>query len=143
MADAFEKLKSSFNRSVTAVSVKTSGSLEKAKLKTQIDALTSDVQRMMPALGEAFYLMWQKGDTDYSKLYEHLEVIRQKKEEIVALNAECAAIDQRNNQIIGSAAENVVPTGSALVAGNICPNCRSSYPENAKFCRKCGYKLQG
>lgn len=139
MADAFEKFKSSINRSVAAMSVKTSASLEKAKLKAQIDTLTSDVQRMMPAVGEAFYLMWQRGDTDYSRLYEHLEVIRRKKEEIAALNAECAAIDQRNSQIM--AAESKVPTASAMVAGNICPNCAANYAEGAKFCRKCGYKL--
>lgn len=140
MADAFEKFKSSINRGVAAVSVKTTASLEKAKIKAQIDTLSSDVQKMMPAVGEAFYLMWQRGDTDFSRLYEHLEVIRQKKEEIASLNAEYAAVDQRNNQIINSG-EGAVITASAMVSGNVCPNCGTAYTDGARFCGKCGNKL--
>lgn len=140
MADALEKFKSSINRGVAAVSVKTSASLEKAKIKAQIDTLNSDVQKMMPAVGEAFYLMWQRGDTDFSRLYEHLEVIRQKKEEIAALNAEYAAVDQRNNQALNTA-ESTPISAAAMVSGSVCPNCGTAYAEGARFCRKCGNKL--
>ena len=84
MADAFEKFKSSINRGVTAINVKTNASLEKAKIKTQIETIQNEVQGMMGAVGEAVFLMWQRGDAEYSKLNNHLEVIRKKKAEIAA-----------------------------------------------------------
>ena len=141
--DAFQKFKSSINRGVTAINVKTSSSLEKAKIKTHIDSISNEVQQMMTAVGEAFYLMWNKGDTDYSKLYDHLEVVRHKKEEIARLNAECAAIDERSNQIMGASAGSNVASASEILAGNVCPSCNTPYADGARFCRKCGYKLQG
>ena len=140
MADAFEKFKSSINRGVTAINVKTNASLEKAKIKTQIETIQNEVQGMMGAVGEAVFLMGQRGDAEYSKLNNHLEVIRKKKAEIAALQAELVAIDERSNQIMGSSStNNAVPVTQT---GNICPKCRSPYADGAKFCRKCGQKLQ-
>lgn len=140
MADAFEKFKNSINRGVTVVSMKTSTSLEKARIKSQIDKLNDEIQRMMTAVGEAVYLMWSKGDTNFSKLNDHLQVITQKKEEIVALNTESAALDQRNCKILDNAADENGVSGADIV-GNVCPGCNTTYAEGAKFCRKCGYKL--
>ena len=138
--EALEKLKSSINRSVTAINVKTSSTLEKAKLKTQIDTIQNEVQRMMTAVGEAVYLMWQKEDKDLSKLDQHLEVIRQKKAEIAALEEEIAAIDQRNQQILGDG-NTEIPVIAEAAPANICTACGTPCPEGAKFCRACGNKL--
>ena len=142
--DAFSKLKSSINRGVTAINVKTSSSMEKAKLKTQIENIESEVKRMVNAIGEAMCLMYERGDHDYAKLDEHLAVIQQKKAEIAALTQEISAVDERSNQILGNnAQENIdVPAAPVAMVNNLCPNCGTAFAEGAKFCRKCGNKLQ-
>lgn len=139
--DTFQKFKSSLNRGVTAISLKTSSSLEKAKIKTHIESIRSEIDKMTVAVGEAVYSLWEKGETDLTPLNEQLALIKQKKEEIVQLEEECAAIDERDNQILGASA----PSGAAAAAaeGATCPSCGTPYPPMAKFCRKCGYKLEG
>lgn len=138
--EVLEKLKSSINRGVTAINVKTSSTLEKAKLKTQMDTINNEVQRMMTAVGEAVYLMWQKEDRDLSKLDEHLEVVKQKKAEAAALADQIAAIDARNDQILGTGNTDVSITLDAPV-NQTCSACGSVCAEGAKFCRTCGNKL--
>lgn len=142
--DAFSKLKSSLNRSMTAINVNTSASMEKAKLKTQIETIENDVQRMIGAIGEAMYLMYAKGDHDYAKLDEHLAVIKQKKDEIEALKAEIEAVDERKSQILGTASQPDpdVPAAPVAMVNSQCPSCGTPFAEGAKFCRKCGTKLQ-
>lgn len=142
--DAFSKLKSSINRGVTAINVNTSASMEKTRLKTQIDNIENEVQRMTNAIGEAMYLMYAKGDHDYQKLDEHLAVIQQKKEEIEKLKAEINAVDERKNQILGTnTTENVnIPAAPVAMVNQQCPGCGTPFAEGAKFCRKCGTKLQ-
>lgn len=142
--DAFSKLKSSINRGMTAINVNTSASMEKARIKTQIETIENEVQRMIGAIGEAMYLMYAKGDHDYAKLDDHLAVIKQKKDEIEALKAEIDAVDERKSQILGSnAQENLeVPAAPVAMVNQQCPGCGTPFQEGAKFCRKCGTKLQ-
>ena len=141
--DAFSKLKSSLNRSMTAINVNTSASMEKARIKTQIETIEAEAKRMIDAIGEAMYLMYAKGDHDYAKLDQHLEVIHQKKQEIEALKAEYDAVDERKSQILGSNVSEATEIPSAVAMVNQqCPNCGNPVSEGAKFCRKCGTKLQ-
>ena len=53
--DAFGKVKSSLNRAVTSISVKTSSSLEKGKLNTYIDSLENDIKKLKFELGEEVF----------------------------------------------------------------------------------------
>lgn len=136
--DAFQKIKSSLNRGVTAISLKTSSSLEKAKIKTHIESIKSEIEKAISAVGQAAYTRWENGETDFSVLNEQFAQIKQKKEEIVALESECAAIDERDSQILGTAGGD---TAAPESGGTICPSCGSIYSTPVKFCRKCGQKL--
>lgn len=80
--DAFKKIKSSLNRSVTTISVKTSSSIEKVKLKTHMESLEADIQTSFTRLGELAYQLWEADEKYISSLEDHFEVIFQKKEEI-------------------------------------------------------------
>ena len=64
--DAFEKFKSSVNRGITTISVKTSSTLEKTKIKTHIETLERDINKLFHNLGEAAYEKWVKENLDYS-----------------------------------------------------------------------------
>lgn len=143
--DTFQKFKSSFNRGVTAISIKTSSSLEKVKIKTHIESINSEIERLIATAGETAYMIWESGESDFSSLSEQFTLIKQKKEEIAQLENEYASIDERDNQILGTqtseetAASNPV---AEVAEGITCPNCGSNYTTPVKFCRKCGHKLQ-
>lgn len=142
--DRFNKLKSSLNRGVTAISIKTSSSLEKAKIKTHIESIRAEIERMTLNAGESAYGIWESGSSDYSSLDEAFALIKEKKEEIIQLEHEYASIDERDNQILGAASTEKVAAQTAEPeppAGITCPNCGTSYTKPVRFCRKCGHKL--
>lgn len=140
MADAFENLKSAWNRGITTISVKTSSSLEKSKIKTHIDSLARDIEKDLQTAGEAAYKIWESGSEDFTPLYERFEATKRKQEEIARLNEELASIDVRDNQILGTAtaAERQEEVAAPKFA---CTNCGAQYDAPVKFCRKCGTKL--
>ncbi len=137
MADAFQKFKSTVNRGITTISVKTSSSLEKTKIKTHIDTLNRDIEKEILAIGETAYNIWANGGAEFSALYPHFETIKGKQQEIAGLNEEMLAIDERDNQILGAAAAPEASTTPRI----ICSSCGTQYDAPVKFCRKCGNKM--
>ena len=107
--DAFQKLGDSMSRAITKISVKTSSSLEKSKIKMHIESLTNDVQRMIAGIGEDVYLLWSKGEPFEQALEVKLEAVRKKKSEIEQLSIELASIDDRDNEILGKKPERLYP----------------------------------
>ena len=101
-----------------------------------IESLTNDVQKMTTDIGEELYSLWIKGDASIQSLEGKLEAIKQKKSEIEDLTTELSSIDDRDNEILG------IKTEAAASQKPCCPNCNAECDEGAKFCRKCGYKLQ-
>jgi len=140
MADVFQKLKSTVNRGITTISVKTSSSLEKTQIKTQIDTLTKSIESAHSYVGEAAYRIWESGSTDFSSLNEQFVRIKEMRVKIDELSAQIAAIDERDKQILGGQsadAQNISGSSSVI----ICNSCGAKYDSPVKFCRKCGNKL--
>lgn len=142
--DAFQKFKSSLNRGVTTVNVKTSSSLEKMKIKTHIESINTELRRLVASVGEAAYQVWTTEEKDFTTLYAQFETIRQKREEIDRLNEEYGSIDERDSQILGTQVQEAAPQPQepAAVGEIVCPNCGARYAGPVRFCRKCGTKLQ-
>ena len=138
--DAFEKLKSSVNRGITTISVKTSSSLEKSKIKTHIETLEKEIERLYRNVGEAMYIKWQQGEVDLALFQESLEAVKQKKQEIEALTKEMQDLDERNNQILGTANEEP-PQIIKEETKYVCSKCGAQYASSVNFCRKCGNKM--
>lgn len=135
MAEAFDKFKASLNRGITTISVKTSSSLEKTKLKTHMDSLRTEIQRLLSEAGELAYNKWLNGDPDCSALEKLFEDIRGKQNTIAELTVQLDAIDERDSQILGSKTE------KAPVSNLVCPKCGAVYENPVKFCRSCGTKM--
>ena len=138
--DAFQKLKDTTSRAITKISVKTSSSLEKSKLKLHIESLGKEVYRMSAAVGEELYSLWTQNIASTQSLEAKLEEIKQKKAEIAQLTQQLNSIDDRDNEIFGIKAE--TPAEVIVPATPSCPNCGAETAATAKFCRKCGFKLQ-
>lgn len=140
MADVFSKIKSGVNRGITTISVKSSSALEKSKIKTHIETLNREIERERNVSGEEAYKLWSEGTTDFSSVFAHFETMKAKYDEIDALNAELAAIDERDNQILG----NNAPVVEAPVSNTpkvFCTQCGAQCEANVKFCTKCGNKI--
>lgn len=135
MADTFDKLKSSLNRGITAISVKTSSSLEKSKLKTDIDSLKAEIQKLYCQIGETAYGKWLSADPDCSALEQLFEEVRSRQKTISELSETLNSIDERDSQILGAKTEK--PAAPAVT----CPGCGASYDSPVKFCRSCGCKM--
>lgn len=133
--DTLQKFKSSFNRGVNNISQKTQSSLEKVKIKNQIDTLENEIRKQYTVLGELTYTKWELGDSDNTLLEQMLNEIRAKKQEIELHEAEIAAIDERDNQCLNQ------PAAEAAPAASFCPSCGTACAPGAKFCAKCGSKL--
>lgn len=137
--DTFKKIKNTVNRGITTISIKTSSSLEKSKIKTHIDTLEKEVQKLLLTTGENAYSIWIDNGTDYHSLTDKFIVIKQKKAEIEQLRLELDSIDERDNQILGKNTEYAREHREDDPI--ICPECGSEYVVTVKFCRKCGYKF--
>lgn len=142
MADAFQKFGDSMNRAITKISVKTSSSLEKSKIKLHIDTLNKDIQKMLSEIGKEAYTSWANSESFGDSLYQKLEAVKQKHLEIEQLSAELNSIDARDNEILGSKTETDPKPEVVLPQNPCCPNCGYQHEPTAKFCRKCGQKLQ-
>lgn len=139
MADPIQKIKNSMNRGITTISVKTSSSLEKSKINMHIESLEKEIQSLFHTLGSDAYDLWESGISDFETLTDKFNSVKQKKAEIDQLIAERDAIDRRDSQILGAAAQN---TAAASQASIFCPQCGTAYNTPVKFCRKCGCNLQ-
>lgn len=144
--DAFQKFKSTFNRGVTTINVKTASSLEKVKIKTHIDSINKEMEHLFLEIGRAAYEIWEKGSVDFSILEEQCLSVKQKEEEIIQLNEEYNSIDERDGKILGtSMAEETknekedVPVGKESIT---CPKCKAIYYQSVRFCTKCGQQLK-
>lgn len=140
--DAFQKLGDSMSRAITKLSVKTSSSLEKSKIKMHIESLTKDLQNMLTDIGEDVYSLWISGEVSNQSLAEKLSAVKQKKEEIEQLSIELASIDARDNEILGTKPDSEQATDVQFSGNSCCPNCGAKCDPTAKFCRKCGHNLQ-
>lgn len=144
--NTFQKFKSSFNRGVATISVKTSSSLEKVKIKTHIESIEKEIEHLISEIGEKAYEIWETNDSDFSVLGEKCFVVKQKKDEIIQLNEAYNSIDERDGQILGTSVneENHEVKETAPISNEsiTCPNCGSVYIQSVKFCKKCGQKLK-
>lgn len=132
MADIME----SFSKGLTAINVKTSSFLEAKKIQTYIATLNSEIEALEKEIGSAIYEQWDEtGDVSLQLIGEQLMMIRQKQQTIAEQTRAAEELAKKEQEILG--------TGDSAKPGRIfCPNCGQAYDTPAKFCRKCGTKLQ-
>lgn len=138
MASAFDKIKSSVNRGITTINVKTSSFSEKTKIRTHIDTLNNEIQKLYSEIGQTAYNKWQNSDPDNATLLNLFEQIQTKQNTIVELNDQLIAIDERDSQILGTKSD---PPAAPAAPAITCPSCGAGYDTPVKFCRSCGFKM--
>lgn len=104
---------------IEVVSKKTGEIVTTEKQKFDVAALKSKLQKDYAKLGRYFYVSITEETELDSDAKAIVEEIKNKIEAIEALNSEIA--NSKNK--------------------GVCPACKSSIPENSKFCNVCGEKL--
>ncbi len=137
--NSFDKIRSSINRGITTISVKTSSSIEKTKIKTHIESLNMEIENIMLHIGKEAYSIWNSNSEDYSKLSKEFLLIQSKMKEIESLTVELNLIDQRNEQILG---HNMIYSPGEGNEGVVCQNCNTQYAQAINFCPKCGSQIK-
>ncbi len=138
--NTFTKLKSSFNKGIATVSIKTSSSLEKVKLKTHIESLKDEILKRESIVGETVFEIWKEDSSTFPMLKKQLEELMEKQQELEQLVMELNSIDERDKQILGTA-EYVQQEENVEEEKYVCPKCNAIYEVPIKFCRKCGQKM--
>ncbi|WP_071028005.1 zinc ribbon domain-containing protein [Peptoniphilus raoultii] len=140
--DAFEKIKSSFNRGITSISIKTSSSLEKGKINTYIDSLENEIKKIKYDLGEEVFRAYIEEDEDRDKINAFFSKIKESYDNIDEAKKEIEAIDERDRKIFGEE-EKLRNSGVPMEEDSVifCDKCGARYEEKVNFCRKCGNKL--
>lgn len=131
--NAFDMMKSKINKGITTVSLKTSSSVEKAKINTHIESLNGDIEVLKREIGEKVYVLWENDNFDLGKLTQELNNIKEKNTKICELKNQLSAIEDKENDILGK--------GNSISARSICQNCGMQYDQKINFCVKCGTKL--
>lgn len=129
--NAFDMMKSKINKGITTVSLKTSSSVEKAKINTYIESLNGDIESLKKEMGEKVYKLWEYNQFDLEKLTYELNTIKEKNMKIAELKDQLLAIEDRENDILGK----------GVIVGCKCAQCGTQYEQKINFCVKCGAKL--
>lgn len=130
----FEKIKSGINKSVATVNVTSSVYLETSKCRVMIENNENSVRELTMRLGELVYRLWLQGQEDKTSVEAIASEIRDKKQEITALEARIREVESEKQIILnGTSREN---------GENCCPKCGSPCLPDAVFCGSCGFKLK-
>jgi NADH pyrophosphatase NudC (nudix superfamily) len=131
MADFFDKVKQGVGKGVATVSVRSKEVLEVSKLKSQIADLQKQKKEALEELGNIVYTMHLKGSFDEVRL-------RAKSGSVAALDEQ---VKQKETELAEAHAKAQEALGKPKSVGTC--SCGAEIHEGAKFCGKCGAKVEG
>ena len=160
MADFFEKITGSIDKSIKTVSSKGKELIETTKLKAEIKDVQDSIQKKFQALGKKVFEMLNKGGlneeelrADCGKVSSLFKKITELEEAIKKVELESLKTKFGHDATICSKCESLMrlgdkfcsSCGSTIIVdkseGKICSTCNASLKEDAKFCMKCGAKM--
>ena len=134
------KIKNAVNGSVAVVEAKTTSTLEKSKLNSQIKTLQYERSVRIGNLGEKAFALWNSGNLTEKLLQSELEAVAAVNQETERLKKEIEAIEKREQHIINA---NLPGSGNQAYQSIkvVCPECGEVYDHDVNFCRKCGSRI--
>ncbi len=130
MADFFDKVKQGIDKGITTVRVKSKEVIETTKIKGQIRAIQERKNAALEELGNIVYTMFLKGGFDEERAKEKCEGIRGLDSQIKEKEKELNQIHLQTEEALGK------PKAVAIC------DCRAEIYEGAKFCGKCGKRVE-
>lgn len=155
---ALDKGLSQLDQEFSTMKVKGFLNIEKAKIKSKINGINTEINKLMSNVGELAYSQWENESNETAALEERFTEIKQKKDEIMELNLRIEEIEKQEEQLSsnsnGTNVEQVVATAEEdaqeLIENTekkeevniVCPGCGMTYDSVVRFCQECGEKLQ-
>lgn len=161
MADFFDKVQSSIDKGIKAVSSKSKEFLETTKLKGEIRDVEACIQNRFNALGKRVFEMLNREALNeeelradcgeiaclFKKITELEKSIKRAEEEALKTRygadaimcPKCGAVNKSGDKFCSGCGNAVTLTDKS--EGKNCPTCGSSVKEGAKFCMRCGGKI--
>lgn len=136
MADFFDKVKDGFNKGVATVSTGSKTMIEKTKIHTVIKGLEDEKKQLAEILGNKihkFCLDNAEGDIPREEVISICNEISARNEQIEVQKKKIEELDAEMNQVMGNSQNSNMT--------NVC-QCGHANADGAKFCAKCGTKLQ-
>jgi len=136
MADFFDKMRDSINKGVATVSTGSKTMIEKSKINAAIKTLEDEKKQLAEMLGNKvfhFCTTVPEGDVPRDELISFCNEIISRNEQILVHRKKIEELDAEMNQVKG--------TGQTFNVPIVC-SCGCNNVAGAKFCAKCGNKLQ-
>jgi peptidoglycan hydrolase CwlO-like protein len=130
-------MKSKINKGITTVSVKTSSSVEKAKLGIYMETVQNDMKKMKQELGCKVYDLWEEDNFGLEEIQADLQAIKEKQTVVDDLQKQIQDIEEQANSIL----QKEKSTQEQVEEGCVCSSCGSTYARKIKFCVQCGNKI--
>lgn len=162
MADIFEKITGGIDKGIKAVSSKSKELIETTKLKAEISDVQNAIQIKFQTLGKKVFGMLNRGTlkenelkTDYNEIAALFKKITEleeamKKAEIEALKmrfgadavmcSKCRSPNRLGDKFCSNCGTPIVT--EFVSEGKTCPTCGASLKGEAKFCVRCGRKME-
>jgi len=132
MADFFDKVKEGISKGVSTVSIKSKEMLEANKIKGEIDNLQREKKADLEELGSTIYTMFREG-----KNYNE-GIIQEKCEALLKIDSRIEEKEKELERVHQEAQEALTRQKSS---SSLC-TCGAEILPNAKFCGKCGKKME-
>ena len=123
------KIKSTIDKGVTSVSIKSNELIETAKLKTHNASLEKEIEGAKTRAGGEYYSQWKAQEYDLEKINVMCTNIKDN-ENLIKINVRKIDELQRQNESI---------LNGMSSSSNVC-KCGYANNPSAKFCVKCGEK---
>ncbi|MBQ9459321.1 MAG: zinc ribbon domain-containing protein [Oscillospiraceae bacterium] len=131
-----EKLKGTFDKSVTAVSVKSETLVESSRVRSQIATAQKNLDAGLAALGSTLYNNWLAGDVQMEALTAECERLKAFADEIEGHKARLEQIKQEESKLLGTKKSASAP------AAVFCTNCGAKLSPGTRFCNECGTQVK-
>ena len=131
-------LKSTLEKGITTLNVKTNNFMEESKCKTYIATLEKEITNLKLSIGNTVYENWSNDADAMNGVEEQLQKIREKEQEIAAQEERIKQLAEEEKQIFGVADGQAAASGEAV----FCSQCGAPNAANFKFCVKCGTPLK-
>lgn len=129
-------IKATFDKGITAASVKSGALVESSRTRTAITSTQKRMDEELSALGVLYFNGWVSNQLSQEALDEKCRQIKELQTELVSLQTRLEQIKEEESQALN--AQKKDPAGDVI----FCVNCGRQLNSSAKFCDACGTPVQ-
>lgn len=130
--------KSTLEKGITTLNVKTNNFMEESKCKTYIATLEKEINALKLSIGNSVYDNWTNNEDVMNGIEEFLQKIKEKEQEIRVQEERIRQLSVEEKQILGVTDDRTGMAEDAVY----CSQCGAKNASNFKFCVKCGASLK-